>query len=341
MSSNKIVPKKTTRYLEQLMQKSEFVRMQFEPSKEELSNTGFETPWTGKIVNPNNSFERIYYNRAIILSTLHCAANCRHCIRKNYSWKKEPDKDSINQSIKYIREHNELNEILITGGDPFTNPKRLKQILKQLININHIRIIRIGTRFLTSNPLNSFRSIEVIEKFNSFKKPIEISPQFNHPDEITPEVKKVVEEFYKANIKLYNQTVLLKNINDDAKTLIRLYEQLRYMGIENHYLYHCAPVSGVQHFRTSVQKGLELKKIFREGYLSGRANPQYIVLTDVGKVELGIDSKIIKKKNNIMFILTPYKMSTFKKISPEFRLPTTCFENKEGYIIAQYLDGKD
>ncbi len=337
-------PAKTTRHLEELMEESEAIRKQFTPSLEELSNTGQKRPWVGKIETGITGLERMYQERAIIMPTLSCAAYCRHCVRKDYfrKTKRRMNHDEINKALEYIKKHKELREVLITGGDPLTDPQNLEYTIKGLREIEHISTIRIGTRIISVDPQKITDNIvEMLSKYNNFKRRIEISPQFNHPDEITGEVEKTVEKLYKARIIMYNQTVLLKGINDNEKILEELFTRLRDLGIESHYLYHCAPVDGVEHFRTSVQRGIEIKRYFRSGKMTGRANPQFIILTPVGKVEPGIDGEILCKNGDYLIIRTPYKIDGFKKIDPNFKLPEGCSVDEKGNIITEYLDGKD
>jgi len=336
-------PVKTNSYLEKLMESSEGVRKQFMPSLCEASE-GPKRPWVGKIETGINGFERMYEDRAVIMPTLNCAAYCRHCVRKDYLNKSKEGMsyEDIDKAIGYVKNHSELREILITGGDPVMAPAKLEDVIKGLRKTDNISTIRIGSRVISTEPSRITDDLtEMLKKYNTFEKRIEISPQFNHPDEITSQVKDAVKKLYDANIRLYNQSVLLKGINDNEKTLETLFVKLRELGIENHYLYHCAPVEGNYPLRTSVQKGIEIKKYFRSGKLSGRANPQYIVLTPVGKVEPGIDSEIIGKNKDILTIRTPYKMENFMKIDAGFKLPEGCSLDKEGYILSEYLDGKD
>lgn len=336
-------PAKTNTYLRVLMQESEGIRRQFEPSVEELSFRGELRPWVGKINTGIEGLERMYRDRAIIMPTLACAAFCRHCVRKSYMdrRKKGMDYGGIDKALDYIEEHPELREILITGGDPLMDPEKLEYVIKGLREIEHISTIRIGTRVVSTDPRRVTNEVvKMLAKYNGFRNRVEISPQFNHPDEITPEAEEAIEKLYDTNIRMYNQSVLLKGINDDEETLEELFMKLRELGVESHYLYHCAPVEGVDHFRTTVQRGIDIKRYFRGGHMSGRANPQYIVLTPVGKVEPGIDGEILGKKGDYLEIRTPYRVDEFKKIDPNFKLPKGCGVDENGFIIAEYLDGK-
>jgi len=300
--------------------------------------------WSGKINTKIYGLERMYLDRCIIMPNYKCFHYCQHCVRKNYinQLKRSMTEQEIKSAIDYIKNDTRINEVLITGGDPFVNTNILLSIIKKLRQIKHVGPIRIGTRVLTYKPnILTDKLIGELTKYHDYckQKPIEISPQFNHPNELNKQTTTACQKLIKAGFRLYSQTVLLKGINNQPQILIKLFRKLRLLGIEIHYLYHCAPVQGAEHFRTTVEKGIKLKRFFRAGYLSGRCNPRFIILTSVGKVEPLIDAKIIKKENNVLFIKTPYQENLFKQLDPDFKLPSDCKVDSKGYIITKYLNG--
>jgi len=338
-------PVKLTQHLLKLIRKSEAIRKQFIPTVLELDSEGITRPWEGKINTGIFGLERMYKDRCIIMPVAQCPAYCRHCVRKDYikRFRRAMSYEEIDKALEYIKKHEEIKEVLITGGDPLMDLKRLEYIISGLRKIDHVDVIRIGTRSIMYDPERiSEELISMLKRYNFPEegKPIEISPQFNHPDELTKESIEACRKLIRAGIKLYNQTVLLKGINDNPKILAKLFRKLRNIGVELHYLYHCAPVEGVKHFRTSIQKGIEIKRWFRGGNLSGRCNPQYIVLLPVGKWEPLIDGEILGKKEGYVIIKSPYRMEDFKRIDPAFKLPEGCYLDKEGFIICEYLDGE-
>lgn len=338
-------PVKFTDYLLKVI-KNPNIAKQFIPSVDELKTIGVHRPWVGKMKTGIYGLERMYTDRCIIMPIYQCPAYCRHCIRKDYLTrsKRAMTLKEIDKALEYIEKDKRLKEILITGGDPLMDLKRLEYIIKGLRKIDHIGPIRIGTRSITYDPeriTNSF--VKMLSKYHDYKKekPIEISPQFNHPDELTKESISACRKLIDVGTKLYNQSVLLKGINDSAEILEKLYRRLRGIGVEIHYLYHCAHIEGADHFRTTVQKGVEIKRRFAGGYLSGRCNPRYIILTPVGKMEPLVDGEMLKKRDRFLVVKTPYTKKQFKDISPEFKIPDGCKLNKDGYIICDYLNGKD
>ncbi|MBI5148566.1 KamA family radical SAM protein [Candidatus Pacearchaeota archaeon] len=337
-------PVKITKYLSRLIKKSPAVAKQFLPSRDELKSIGIHRPWVGKVETGIYGLERMYGDRCIIMPINQCPAYCRHCVRKDYlvRSKRAMTYEEIEKALNYIKKHTEIKEVLITGGDPLMDIRRLGYIIKGLRKIKHIGPIRIGTRSIMYDPqrINN-KFVRVIKKYHDYRegKPIEISPQFNHPDELTKESIKACRKLIDAGIRLYNQSVLLRGVNDDVKILAELFRKLREIGVEIHYLYHCASVEGADHFRTRVEKGIEIKRIFAGGYLSGRCNPRYIILTPVGKMEPMIDGEILGRKGKILIVKTPYTKKQFIKIDPKFKLPGGCKVDKDDFIICEYLDG--
>lgn len=339
-------PVKFTDYLLKLIKTSPAVAKQFVPSVNELVTVGVHRPWVGKVETGIFGLERMYTDRCIILPINQCPAYCRHCVRKDYliRFKRAMTFEEIDQALVYIRKDKRIKEILITGGDPLMDLKRLEYIIKGLRKIEHIGPIRIGTRSIMYDPKRITDSfIKMLLKYHDFKnrKPIEVSPQFNHPDELTKESVSACRKLVNAGIRLYNQSVLLKGVNDDPKILSELFRKLREIGVEIHYLYHCAHIESADHFRTTVQKGIEIKRRFRGGYLSGRANPAYIILTPVGKMEPLIDGEILKQKGKFLIVKTPYTAKQFQDINPKFEIPDGCTLDRDGFIICEYLDGKN
>jgi lysine 2,3-aminomutase len=139
---------------------------------------------------------------------------------------------------------------------------------------------------------------------------------------------------------VYNQTVLLKGVNDRVGTLEALFRGLHERGVESYYLFHCEPLLGAAHFRTSIEKGLRLREALR-ARASGRIIPRYMVCTQLGKVELGVDGWITEREGEACWIRTPYRLETYRSVLQDFVLPQFARENSEGFIEVRYLDGSD
>lgn len=340
-------PVRLTDLLIDLAKKSPGIARQFLPDIRELEQIGYEKPWVGVMETGIPGLERMYVDRCIIMPFNQCPAYCRFCFRKFYEkrTKKPMSYEDIDKALNYIKKDKRLKGVLITGGDPLLDLERLEYIMKNLRKIKHIQDIRIGSRSLMYDPKRITDDfVKMLLKYHDLEnmKPVEIATHFNHPDELTPESRKAILKLTKASIRVYDQTVLLKGVNDDPLILMDLFRKLRLLGVELYYLFHCMPVEGIQYLRTSIQKGLEIKKYFRGGFATGRINPTYVIATKIGKVEIGVDGFIEKRTGQYVWIKTPYKVETYKSIFRDFELPKNmCKVDSNGFISIKYLDGQD
>jgi lysine 2,3-aminomutase len=171
----------------------------------------------------------------------------------------------------------------------------------------------------------------------------EIATQINHPVDLFPETIEVFGNFQAMGISIYSQNVLIKNVNDNIGTLVSLYNKMRENGIEAHYLFHCVPMRGIHHYRTTVAKGLRLaKELTNSGLISGRVKPMYALMTDIGKITL-YDGTILRKdeKRNMILLKSSYKYEDRMKNNPDWQIPKTAEVDDDGYLRIWYLDGSD
>ena len=293
--------------------------------------------------NLPNGIERLYKRQIVVNLTMVCAAHCRYCLRANYEVM-QLTKQEINSIVNYCSEDANLKEILVTGGDPFMVSSLLQYFIEQIIaNATNIKIIRIGTRVPVQDPdkidSNLFSFFEKV----SNKINIEVALQVNHVIELQSKTKNIIKDLQKSKVTIYSQNVLLKGVNDNIKTLITLYDTLRYLGIESHYLFHSIPMKGTNHLRTSVSKGLKLvQQLTASGEISGRTKPTYALMTYIGKVIL-YDGTIIKKDSEgYLHIKTYYRLKDRQKWNKYYALPKEqAYMGTDGYIVAKYLDGTD
>jgi lysine 2,3-aminomutase len=224
-----------------------------------------------------------YPDRVLLTVTTMCPVYCRHCMRKRKVGKPERSisEKEFSRAVEYIKKHVGIKEVLISGGDPLVlSAEKLDFFISELKKIPHVEVIRIGTRTPVILPQRFFdgKLLKVLEKHS----PLWVVTHFNHPKEITKEVKLAVRNILKTGNPVLNQTVLLKGINDNPKTLEELFRKLLTVGIKPYYLFHCDPIYGVVHFRTSIEKGLKIVAALR-GRLSGLAQPTYAVDLPGGK----------------------------------------------------------
>ncbi len=299
------------------------------------------------------------------MPTSQCFAYCRFCFRKNYSHDaRDGDygspQDNFEQALNYIREDDRIKEVLITGGDPLLFPEITIELCKKLQKIPNLTSIRIGTRIFTSDPelidnawIKPFRELNEINLNpnipplpNGHKAPITISPQINHPDELTPETTRSLLLCTQNNIPLYNQSVLLKNINNDANVLIDLYRKLRQLGVEPYRIYLADPLQGTEYLRCPLDEFIKIKKHMR-AHASGRIVPSFIIDTQVGKGEYGSDLEVIKKEparhggGSTIWFKTPYKAEIYRSIKPSWKIPEFAKEADDGSLIVAYEDAKE
>ena len=219
-----------------------------------------------------------YPDRVLFLVTGFCAVYCRYCTRSrmvgNQGGEYRFNMNQWENAIAYIAAHPEIRDVLLSGGDPLTlADQKLEWLLSRLRKIPHVELIRIGTKVPVVLPQRITPGlINTLRRFH----PLWMSIHFTHPDELTPEVAQACGRLADAGIPLGSQTVLLKGVNDSVETMKRLNHGLIKIRVKPYYLYQCDPVAGTSHFRTSVDKGLEIISGLR-GHTTGYAVPTYVI----------------------------------------------------------------
>jgi lysine 2,3-aminomutase len=257
------------------------IRLQSVPSPLEAENpSGYELddPLEEEKDSPVPGLTHRYNDRALLITTPNCSMYCRYCTRKRATltrggWEGVSADDE--RMIEYVRSHPEIRDVIVSGGDPLTLPLgKLRYYLDNLKAIPHVDVIRIGTRVPVTLPQRLFDG-ELIDLLASAEK-VYIQTHFNHPREITPEAARVCKALLRAGMPINNHAVLLKGVNDNLETIRELLRGLLRIKVRPYYLFHCDPVTGAGHFRTSVWKGLEIMEGLR-GHMSGIGIPTYVV----------------------------------------------------------------
>ncbi len=254
-----------------------------------------------------------YPDRILLFVSTECAMYCRFCTRKRKVGddRKNPSMEDIRKGIEYIASHEDIRDVLISGGDPLLiSTNRLDEILGKLKEIEHLEIIRIGTRVPCVWPQKIIEDKELIEVLRrhtpqTMKDPqLFINTHFNHPNEITNESYQAIKSLRELGIPIGNQTVLLKGVNDDTDIMRDLVHGLGKMGVKPYYLYYADLVEGTGHFRTAVNKGKEICKDLC-GSTTGFLRPLYVVDAQGGKgkipVDLGFSDGISEDKKGGIF----------------------------------------
>ncbi len=247
-------------------------------------------------------FQHKYEQTALVLATNQCASYCRFCFRKRMVGKHTQEViQNFKHAVDYIQAHAEINNVLITGGDPLTlSTEILQTFLEDLEDISHLDFIRFGTKvpvFLPDRIIEDPDLIELISDYNRYKKQIYFVLQIDHPREITLELKKAVDILKRAGVILNNQTVLLKGVNDRPEVLAKLQNTLVSIGINPYYVFQCRPVKRVKRqYQITLEEGLHIVQKAKT-FLNGHSKRfKYVMSHRTGKIEiLGIED------NNIYF----------------------------------------
>jgi lysine 2,3-aminomutase len=205
-----------------------------------------------------------------------CSTYCRYCTRSRVVGQRSifPSRKRLERAIDYIAQTPAIHDVILSGGDPLTlNDERLDWLLTRLRQIPHLDIIRIGTKVPAVLPQ---RITPKLTRMLKKHHPLWMSLHFTHPDECTPETNRACGMLADAGIPLGSQTVLLKGINDQVGIMKDLVYHLLKIRVRPYYLYQCDPITGSGHFRTPIERGLEIIQGLR-GFISGYAIPTYVV----------------------------------------------------------------
>lgn len=248
------------------------------PDVRELDITDYDMkdPLAEDKDSPVEGITHRYPDRVLFHISNVCAMYCRHCTRKRKVGDLDsiPSKEQLQKGIDYIKSNSNIRDVLLSGGDPFLlSDELLDWILTKLEEIEHVEVIRIGTRTPVVLP---FRITDALVEMLKKHGTIWINTHFNHPKEMTSSSQIALKKLAFAGIPLGNQSVLLSDINDCPRIMKRLVQRLVQNRVRPYYLYQCDLSEGLEHFRTSVGKGIEIMESLR-GHTSGFAVPTYVI----------------------------------------------------------------
>ena len=196
----------------------------------------------------------------------------------------------VSQGIEYIREHEEITDVLLTGGDPLLMSNRqLGEILEQLRDLDHVSVIRIGTKMPAFNPyrfINDPELLEIFQQYSTSEKRIYVMCHFNHPRELSPPAIRGLDALQSAGVITVNQTPLLAGINDDPDVLSELFRRCSAHGVPPYYVFQCRPTRGNRMFTVPVEKAY---KIFETAKMTGSGlakRARLCMSHETGKVEI-------------------------------------------------------
>lgn len=266
-----------------------------------------------------------YPDRVLFLATDTCAAYCRYCTRSRCVGKPHTagtagaTRKRWPAAIEYIKNHPEVRDVLISGGDPLTmSDAALDHLLSRLRSIPHVEIIRIGSKAPIVMPQRVTPSLlRVLRRYH----PLLMSIHCTHPDELTPESTEALRRLADAGIPLGSQTVLLKGINDNVADMKSLLHGLLKSRVRPYYLYHCDPVQGTAHFRTPIFKGVDIIRGLR-GHTSGYAVPTYVVDAPGGGGKIPLMPDYVQGYDGEDLVLRNYEGGLYRSYDPA--APAVC-----------------
>lgn len=294
------------------------VRLQSVPNIGELDilETDMEDPLAEERDMPVPGITHRYPDRVLFYTTHNCPVYCRHCTRKRKV--ADPSSSAANQQIEsglgYIREHSEIRDVIVSGGDPLSlSNKKLDYILGELRKMPHVEVIRLGTRNLVTLPQRfDDELLEILQKH----QPIHINTHFNHPKEMTREAFFAATRCALAGATMGNQSVLLRGVNDDAALMKDLCHKLLLMRIRPYYIFQCDLSQGISHFRTPISAGIEIIEKMR-GWTSGLALPHFVIDAPGGGGKIPIGPEYIKSHEGNKVVLRNFKNDYFTYYEPE------------------------
>jgi len=293
------------------------IKKQAIPSFEEiaLSDIGEEDPLAEHKDSAVPGLVHRYPDRVLMVLTNLCPMLCRHCTRKR-EWRHGVwvrTSEQIESMLDYVRRHKEVRDVILSGGDPLTlSTQHLERVISRLRQINHVEIIRIGSRFPVTLPQRI--DAELCNMLSEYG-PIWLNTHFNHYREITPESAAACDMLLRSGVPVNNQSVLLRGVNDSVEVQRKLCQGLLRIKVRPYYLYQCDEVQGTEHLRTPVETGLQIIEGLR-GHTSGLAVPAYVIDLPEGGGKVPIQPSYILKRNRDELILRNYEGGIFRYRNP-------------------------
>ncbi len=260
-----------------------------------------------------------YPDRVLFLVTNFCATYCRYCTRARLvgqTGEYHFNADQYQRALDYIAAHPEVRDVLLSGGDPLTMvDERIEWLLARLREIRHVEFVRLGTKVPAVLPQRITPELcRTLRKYH----PLWMSIHFMHPAELTPEAGQACERLADAGIPLGSQTVLIRGVNDDVETLRALMHGLLRIRVRPYYLYQCDPISGSSHFRTPVERGLELIRGLR-GHTTGYGVPTFVIDAPGGGGKIPLVPDPVVGRNGDFILLRNYEGHEFRYPDPRPR----------------------
>ncbi|MBD3217150.1 MAG: KamA family radical SAM protein [candidate division Zixibacteria bacterium] len=295
------------------------------PDEDELNDWGEMDACNERSITVRKGVQHKYASTVLLLVHEVCNSFCRYCFRKRlFINKGEEVSYNIDEGIEYIRQHKEVDNVLLTGGDPLVLPTpRLEKIIKTLREIDHVRIIRLGTKMTAFNPyrfINDPELLEMLAKYSQPDRKIYVVCHYDHPNEITPESREAVQLLQRAGCILTNQNPIIKGISDKPSVMAQLWNELCFMGMPQYYVFQCRPTAGNEPYAVPITEAyFKIEEAKRQ--CSGLAKRlKYVMSHATGKIEVvGVDDN---------FIYMRYHRAKLEDDEQKF---IVCYRNDEAY----------
>jgi lysine 2,3-aminomutase len=292
------------------------IRRQAVPIIYELEKSTFdlEDPLAEDVDMPVPGVVHRYPDRVLFLVTDRCSVYCRHCTRSRMVSYRPTPWSQIEMGLEYIKKHKEIRDVVVSGGDSLSlSDEKIEKILQGLRSIEHVEIIRLGSRMPVTNPMRiTEKLVNILKKYH----PIYLNTHFNHPKEITKYSSRALNMLADAGVVLGNQTVLLRGVNDCPFVMKKLFQLLLKNRCRPYYIYQCDLTEGLEHFRTKVSKGIEIMEFLR-GHTSGLAIPYFVVDAPGGGGKIPVMPNYVISMSDSRVILRNYEGKIFMYPEPK------------------------
>jgi len=292
------------------------IRRQAVPIIYELEKSPFdlEDPLAEDVDMPVPGVVHRYPDRVLFLVTDRCSVYCRHCTRSRMVSYRPTPWSQIEMGLEYIKKHKEIRDVVVSGGDSLSlSDEKIEKILQGLRSIDHVEIIRLGSRMPVTNPMRiTEKLVNILKKYH----PIYLNTHFNHPKEITKYSSRALNMLADAGVVLGNQTVLLRGVNDCPFVMKKLFQLLLKNRCRPYYIYQCDLTEGLEHFRTKVSKGIEIMEFLR-GHTSGLAIPYFVVDAPGGGGKIPVMPNYVISMSDSRVILRNYEGKIFMYPEPK------------------------
>ncbi|HDG98371.1 MAG TPA: KamA family radical SAM protein [Desulfobacterales bacterium] len=279
---------------------SDPIRRLIFPDLEELEPWGYLDPSKEQDYTIMPGLQHKYRSTALLLVSKVCGGICRYCFRKRLFLGRQSDiLRNFPAALDYIRAHQEITNVLLTGGDPLMlSTRKLEQYIEGLFTVPHVRVVRIGTKLLSFNPfrvLDDSSLLKMIERYTRRDKKIYFVAHFTHQREFTPQAAKAVQLLQSAGAVLINQCPLIRGVNDNPKDLAELFQTMAFAGVPPYYVFQCRPAVGNKPYAIPIEEGYEIFEAAKAKVSGLAKRARYVMSHHSGKLE------IVGKTQEFMF----------------------------------------